>query len=479
MSVEAAHSVPGDTQVGNFQALPPVARVRFQLPGALVVALILPVVVRCSGNWQLLLTANILNTIAASFLMILIGYFAWRRLEKFPTVEGSAYVFWAILPAFLLVIAALLIFRLEYNRALLLASLGMSISWFLAVHFTLKRNYHPKFAIVAAGQAGKLQRLDHLNWLVLKSPDDFRFPKTNSQGQVPNSLHSWRRDWGIITPLTGYHGIVADLRHDHSADWEEFFARATLLGVPVYHYKQLEELLTGKVSIELLSENSFGSLLPDMTYLKVKQIIDFVAAVLLLPLLLPVLGVIAALIAVRDGRPVFYIQDRIGYRGEPFKAYKFRTMQVSSNPPAEKNSKKGFSEASNPALKPATGVMMTQPDDPRITDLGRFLRRTRLDELPQIINILKGEMSWIGPRPEAIALTELYRPKLPFYQYRHAVRPGISGWAQVNQGHVTSVEDVDEKLKYDFFYIKHVSPWLDFLILLRTVGTIFSGFGAK
>ena len=121
----------------------------------------------------------------------------------------------------------------------------------------------------------------------------------------------------------------------------------------------------------------------------------------------------------------------------------------------------------------------TDADDDRITRVGRFLRRVRLDELPQIFNVLKWEMSWIGPRPEAAILSRWYTKEIPYYRYRHVVKPGISGWAQVNQGHVAEVDEVHRKLQYDFYYIKYYSPWLDVLIVFRTVKTVLSGFGAR
>ena len=107
------------------------------------------------------------------------------------------------------------------------------------------------------------------------------------------------------------------------------------------------------------------------------------------------------------------------------------------------------------------------------------MRRSRIDELPQIINIIRGEMSWIGPRPEAVQLSEWYEDEIPFYRYRHIVRPGITGWAQVNQGHVAEINDVNIKLHYDFYYIKFFSFWLDVLITIRTIGIMLTGFGAK
>ena len=127
----------------------------------------------------------------------------------------------------------------------------------------------------------------------------------------------------------------------------------------------------------------------------------------------------------------------------------------------------------------AREAAMTRDDDARVTRIGRHLRRYRIDELPQVINIIKGEMSWIGPRPEAVPLSHWYESELPFYRYRHIVRPGITGWAQVRQGHVADVEDVLWKLQYDFYYIKNFSFWLDILIVARTIRTILSGFGAR
>jgi len=122
---------------------------------------------------------------------------------------------------------------------------------------------------------------------------------------------------------------------------------------------------------------------------------------------------------------------------------------------------------------------ITNHGDERVTRVGAILRRSRLDELPQIFNILAGQMSWIGPRPEAEALSVYYTGEIPFYRYRHVVRPGITGWAQVNQGHVASVDEVHAKLMYDFYYVKYFSAWLDLLITFRTIRTMTTGFGSR
>ncbi len=121
----------------------------------------------------------------------------------------------------------------------------------------------------------------------------------------------------------------------------------------------------------------------------------------------------------------------------------------------------------------------TSADDTRITRVGALLRKVRIDEFPQIWNIAKGEMSWIGPRPEAVALADGYESSIPFYNFRHVLRPGISGWAQVNQGNVAELAAATEKLQFDFYYIKHFSPWLDALIAAKTIRTMLTGFGAR
>ena len=223
----------------------------------------------------------------------------------------------------------------------------------------------------------------------------------------------------------------------------------------------LSESLTGRVEVAHLSENSFGSLIPARGYFHLKSIIDFFAALLLVPILLVPMLLVALAIRLDSRGPALFRQRRLGLAGKPITIFKFRTMRVHLTGDDER------------------GAAMTDDDDHRITRLGAFLRRTRIDELPQIINILKGEMSWIGPRPEALVLSSWYTGEIPFYRYRHVVRPGISGWAQVNQGHVANVDEVHEKLQYDFFYIKYFSPWLDLLILFRTVKTMVTGFGSR
>ena len=155
--------------------------------------------------------------------------------------------------------------------------------------------------------------------------------------------------------------------------------------------------------------------------------------------------------------PAFFVQRRRGFRAREFIIFKLRSMRVETT----------------------GGAAFTVSNDERITRVGRVIRKYRIDEMPQILNILRGDMSWIGPRPEAIELSEWYAREIPYYIYRHAVRPGLTGWAQVTQGNVAEIDAATRKLHYDFYYIKNFSPFLDLMIAFKTVHAVLSGFGSR
>ena len=183
---------------------------------------------------------------------------------------------------------------------------------------------------------------------------------------------------------------------------------------------------------------------------------EWALSLLALILISPVLAAAAAAIVIDSGRPVFFRQDRIGFRGRRFKVIKLRTMLQN----AEKS-----------------GPQFAVQDDPRVTRVGRFLRRSRLDEVPQLLNVLRGEMSLIGPRPERPAFVENFKELIPYFAYRHSVRPGITGWAQVSYGYTDDTNGSLEKLSYDLYYIKHHNVVLDAKILLLTIKTVIQREG--
>ena len=187
---------------------------------------------------------------------------------------------------------------------------------------------------------------------------------------------------------------------------------------------------------------------------KLKRVTDLLAASLGLLLSAPLWPLIALAIKLTDGGPVFYSQQRVGQHGRPFRLFKFRTMRV--------NAENGKS-------------VWARPDDPRVTRFGRWLRRSRLDELPQLINILVGQMSVVGPRPERPDIVEDLCQVIPYFRERNLVKPGLTGWAQISFRYGASIEDAKQKLQFDLYYLKHMSFELDLVIILRTVGTFLRG----
>lgn len=192
-------------------------------------------------------------------------------------------------------------------------------------------------------------------------------------------------------------------------------------------------------------------------YHYLKRLLDVVLAGLLLIVSAPVIAIVALVVRASDGAPALFRQERIGVDNEPFTLYKFRTMKQRAASGEED--------------------IYTRANDPRITRVGGWLRKLRLDELPQLWNVLRGDMSLIGPRAEWIRCTERYEKHIPFYHFRHLVKPGITGWAQVNYPYGESEEDAIEKLKYDLYYIRHYSIKLDAMIVLKTAETMLFGRG--
>jgi len=408
-------------------------RVRFQLGVGMLLAVILPYLVRLQFEMQGGDMDSLHNSLLGTLAALVGGYYAFRRVSHYPGVRASYHILPSFSVAYLLALAVFFFARLEYSRLHFVGSFLVCVFWYYVVYFKLQRQQHLRIGVVPAGEVQHLFEIPDVAWVRLS--DDVK-------GQY-------------------FDGIVADLRADIPESWERFLADRALAGTLIMHYKQMEESLTGRVAIDHMSENNLGSLIPGIVYAKVKRLWDFAATLLLLPFLLPLLALVGLWIKLDSPGPIFFRQERMGYRGRSFHMYKFRSMHHGH------------------ARPDAREAAMTRDEDDRVTRIGRTIRRYRIDELPQVLNILKGEMSWIGPRPEAVPLSQWYEAELPFYRYRHIVRPGITGWAQVKQGHVAEVGDVLWKLQYDFYYIKNFSFWLDLLIIARTIRTVLSGFGAR
>lgn len=405
----------------------------FQLLLGMVAALVPPWLLLSVLRDASLTDVEITNSFVSSGAAFIVGLLLSRRMRDFPGITRFENELPIFLGSYLMVGVALLIFRMPYSSIFLVTSSTITMLSMFGIAAFMPRG-RPAYCVVPFGNVHRLKAISGINLAYLDVP---RFTRLGSIG------------------------VVADLRADLPPEWERLIAEYALAGIPVYHFKQLQESLTGQVDIEHLSENSLGSLLPNRAYAWLKSVFERIAALFAIPVLALPLAIVAIAIKLDSPGPVLFRQPRIGLGGRPFEVIKFRTMVDRQDRADERR------------------ASMTLSKDNRVTRLGVFLRRTRIDELPQLINVLRGEMSWIGPRPEALALADWYEEKLPFYSYRHIVLPGITGWAQVNQGHVSDLGAVHDKLRFDFYYIKNFSLWLDLLIVFRTIRTIFSGFGVK
>lgn len=235
-----------------------------------------------------------------------------------------------------------------------------------------------------------------------------------------------------------------------------------LAGISVTDLSSFYERIRGQVRIDTLRASwliygdgfrqGFGRTL-------VKRLFDLAASLALLALTAPVMLIAALAIAFESGWPVIYRQVRVGQGGRTFEVLKFRSMRLD----AEADGKPRWAGS----------------DDDRITRVGRFIRKTRIDELPQIFNVLKGDMSFVGPRPERPFFVDQLTNQIPFYAARHSVKPGITGWAQVRYAYGASVDDAVQKLQYDLYYVKNHTLFLDLLVLLQTVRVVLTGDGAR
>lgn len=349
-------------------------------------------------------------------------------LATFRTIRYPGREEWGVAASYLLffsllLIAVLAMGRLYYSRVFLLLSSGLALGGILLY----LRHLPPKrLAFLPGGVADLLPLV---------------------AGSEVRPLSSLR--WEEVE------GVVADL-HRLPSHALPLLAEAALRGRPILHAVSVYEGYTGRVILEPPYAEALAVGAPGGLYPLVKRVWEVAAILLFAPLILLVMLWVAFLVYLDLGRPILFAQERMGLGGRPFKAYKFRTM-------------KGL---------PRDGVYAGD-EASRITPLGRILRRYRLDELPQLWNVLKGEMSLIGPRPEQGVLAKAYAQEVPFYSLRHLVRPGLTGWAQVHHGYAEGKEGAWEKLSYDLYYVKHMSFWLDMRIVFRTVWVILTGFGAK
>lgn len=372
-----------------------------------------------------------INSFYAMSFCIFIVLLLLQKINKFPGQRSYIYIFPAWIITLSIIVVLFLIFRWVYAVYFSMVSVFLGIV-FSFISVTIERKlFKQLMAFIPLGRCKNFDDLKNVYWLKLEKP-----------------LLDTKVD-----------AIVADLSSpDLTDDWQKFLTEQTLAGIPVYNNLQVHESLTGCSPIQHLYENNLGSLLPSQSYLYFKQFIETLIVFMSLPIILPIMLITFCLVMIESKGHAIFTQERVGQGGKLFKIYKFRSMIVD----AEKY-----------------GSQLAKKNDKRITPLGHFIRKTRIDELPQIWNVLKGDMSLIGPRPEQKSFVEQFEKEIPFYNYRHIVKPGMTGWAQVTQGYAGNSDETVEKIQRDFFYIKHFSFTLDMLIVVKTAQIIFTGFGAR
>ena len=393
--------------------------------------------------WGYIIADNIQLTqvysVIASSSAVVLSIIGLERLTQFPGQKSMITVLPTLLSVGLIVGLILLIFRLPYSVYYLSTSAIIGVLFCFMSQIYLRAVTQVTIAYVPIGRCQSLLDITDVRWVRL--PPCFE-PASH--------------------PRLPFHAVVADLADSSlTAQWEQLLAETALQGTPVYNVLQVRESLTGRLPIKHLYENNLGSLLPSQSYLLLKRLLDMLVILITAFIVIPIALLIASIIKWQNRynrESIFFTQQRIGQGGKLFTMYKFRSMVASAE---------------------ANGAQMATSDDMRVTKFGSFIRQTRLDELPQFVNVLKGDMSLIGPRPEQLDFVKRFNETIPFYRYRHIVKPGISGWAQVMQGYASDEDETKVKLEHDFFYIKNFSLTLDLLIVIKTIQTMVTGFGAR
>jgi lipopolysaccharide/colanic/teichoic acid biosynthesis glycosyltransferase len=363
------------------------------------------------------------------------------RSAGLPAAERTSMLLVTTLTPFLLLLLGFALLQLPYSRGAVLLVYVLSTAWFLAGDLLRKSSRAQHLVCLDPGIAEQL----HV-WcgkVGLSSHDIELHPMPPAAEGASN--------------LLAFDGVVLDRRVAASTERSQLLSTLKLSHMRLYSVESVAELLSGRKMLPS-DQDELWELDGNPAYDLVKRAIDMVLVLATTPLWLGICMVVALAVRFNSAGPVLFSQMRVGRNGRPFRLWKFRSMrQQAADSPAQ----------------------FAKTNDERVTTVGRFIRRWRLDELPQLYNVLAGHMSLIGPRPEQLAFVEAFATRIPAYTYRHLVRPGLSGWAQMHQGYADSEEGAAVKLGYDLYYVAHYSMALDLLIFYKTIRILLSGFGAR
>lgn len=412
----------------------------------LIYGLILSCSTLAMGVYNALLTEStanmLLRTLVSYFLLGMLGFVSIRLV--FPSfVPGQVVLFWSIISSFIVTVLIRMVFATTFDM----------------------RRLRRKVLVFGAGKKAR-EILDSLNEGGFLDVELVGFVHTGSGLiEIPeDKIVREPEDWlGYLRANKISELVVAqdERRRSEGADFPlNDFLFSKLRGVDVTEVVSFIERGQTKLELSLL-DTSWMLFSDGFKYSKSrdysKRIFDLLVSFSLLIVAAPLMIPTALAVFLETGRPIFYHQERVGYNGRRFRIYKFRSMRQD----AEKGGK----------------AIWAQKNDSRITKVGAFIRNTRLDELPQLLNVIRGEMSFVGPRPERPEFVDELSQKIPYYDLRHTVKPGLMGWAQLKYPYGASEEDAKNKLEYDLYYTKNHSLMMDILIMIQTVEVVLLGKG--
>ena len=354
--------------------------------------------------------------------------------------------------------------RPTYGRALAIMSSAGVVA---AVGIVVSRGYWSRAFMGIALGLGLVGAIVHRAWRRRRPWRESLAIVTGEKGLIDDLRATAHADVvGVFDPsgeppsgLESGVTLVVDLRPVMSDRMAQFIASWNLAGYPVRSLSSVYEEHAERLPMVHLAEGwELTAPVSSNEYAPFKRVLDVVTVAALSPVWLLLCALIWIAVKVDSPGPAIYRQERVGLRGDPFVLYKFRTMVEDAE---------------------VAGPRFATQGDERLTRVGRWLRRFRIDELPQLWNVLKGDLSLVGPRPERPEFTDEFERSIPFYAYRHLIRPGVTGWSQVSYGYADDQAETIDKLTYDLYYLKHMSPWLDLEILGRSIWTVLSGFGAR
>lgn len=380
---------------------------------------------------------------AQTILWCVLPYIVVVRLQyksiHLPATEQRMLLPLNTVVPFMLLVLCFALLQMPYARSAVVLPGLMVLLWFLLADAWARRSFKLELLVLQPQAMAEL---------------DMQLGQT--QGQQTKYLAYLEWPQGAHESPPACDGVLLGSYQALSEAQLKQLALLKQMHVRIYSAAAVGELLMGRIGKTVLQDPLWQ---PDgnPAYDIAKRFFDALAVVATAPAWM-LLGALAAVAIKLDSPgPAIFSQWRTGQHGKPFKIYKLRTMVVQAQANAQ----------------------FAQANDKRITRVGQFLRKNRLDEIPQLVNVLLGHMSLIGPRPEQYSFVNDFAVSIPSYPYRHLVRPGITGWAQVMQGYTSSKEETKTKLSYDLYYVKHYSIALDLLIVTKTIKTIFTGFGAR